>query len=234
MRTCETVLCGGGSATVDSRQPVRRSEIISTAQSGQIPFHQTGGRREGLGSVSVCPMAVVVRPRSLRRSQVPVRASVPAMGGRGLGTRQDPVRSPKTEQPAVLPRTGSQAGLVAQEKTPVLQGSATGCEAVQPGRVPKRRLEQTADSPRRVQVSRTGGAKSGAVDRENARIDPELAEVIEAWDTLPPAIRFPSGPNLTLMTGHDSPQSLLRDTGSIRSAFPKYLYMPFACSSGSA
>ena len=42
------------------------------------------------------------------------------------------VRNP-VQQPAVLPRTGSQAGLVAQEKTPVLQGSATGCEAVQPG-----------------------------------------------------------------------------------------------------
>jgi len=40
-----------------------------------------------------------------------------------------------------------------------------------------------------VQVSRTGGAKSGAVDRENARIDPELVQVIEVWDTLPPAIR---------------------------------------------
>jgi hypothetical protein len=40
-----------------------------------------------------------------------------------------------------------------------------------------------------VQVSETAGAKSGAVDRENAPIDPELAQVIEAWPTLPPAIR---------------------------------------------
>ena len=77
----------------------------------------------------------------------------------------------------------------AHEKTPVLQGSATGCDAVHPGRVPKRGLEQSENSPRRVQVSRTSGAKSGAVDRENARIDPELAQVIEVWDTLPSAIR---------------------------------------------
>ena len=55
--------------------------------------------------------------------------------------------------------------------------------------VPPQGLEQSENFPRRVQVSRTGGAKSGAVDRENARIDPELAQVIEVWDTLPPAIR---------------------------------------------
>ena len=98
------------------------------------------------------------------------------------------VRNP-VQQPAVLPRTGSQPGSTAQEKTPVLQGLATGCEAVHRGRVPKRGLEQSENSPRRVQVSETAGAKSGAVDRENARIDPELAQVIEVWDTLPPGIR---------------------------------------------
>jgi hypothetical protein len=40
-----------------------------------------------------------------------------------------------------------------------------------------------------VQVSRTSGAKSGAVDRENAPNDPELASVIDAWDSLPPDTR---------------------------------------------
>ena len=40
-----------------------------------------------------------------------------------------------------------------------------------------------------MQVSETAGAKSGAVDRVNARIDPELAQVIEAWHTLPPDTR---------------------------------------------
>jgi len=56
-------------------------------------------------------------------------------------------------------------------------------------RVPPEGLEQSEETPRRVQVSETAGAKSGAVDRENAPIDPELAQVIEAWPTLPPAIR---------------------------------------------
>ena len=84
---------------------------------------------------------------------------------------------------------GSQAGCPAHEKTPVLQGFATGCDAVHSGQVPKRGLEQTADSPRRVQVSRTGGAKSGAVDRENVPIDPDLATVTDAWHSLPPDTR---------------------------------------------
>ena len=93
------------------------------------------------------------------------------------------------QHPAVLPRTGSQPELAAHEKTPVLQGFATGCEAVQPGRVPKRGLEQTADSPRRVQVSETGAAKSAAVGDEYASDDPGLAQVTDAWHTLPPDTR---------------------------------------------
>ena len=60
------------------------------------------------------------------------------------------VRNP-VQQAAVSPRTGSQAGSTAQEKTPVLQGSATGCEAVQPGRVPKRGLEP----PREINPTRS-------------------------------------------------------------------------------
>ena len=36
-----------------------------------------------------------------------------------------------------------------------------------------------------VQVSKTTGAKSGAVDRENAPIAPDLETVIDAWYTLP-------------------------------------------------
>ena len=45
------------------------------------------------------------------------------------------------QHPAVLPRTGSQAGLPAHEKTPVLQGFAAGCEVVHTGRVEDRGLE---------------------------------------------------------------------------------------------
>ena len=45
------------------------------------------------------------------------------------------------QQPAVLPRTGSQAGLAAQEKTPVLQGSAAECDVVPVASVPPEGLE---------------------------------------------------------------------------------------------
>jgi len=79
------------------------------------------------------------------------------------------------QQPAVLPRTGSQAGLAEDEKTPVLQGDASGCDHLRDGQVPPAGIEQKPFSSGRVQVSETAGAKSGAVDRENAPIDPELA-----------------------------------------------------------
>ena len=93
------------------------------------------------------------------------------------------------QQPAVLPRTGSQATLAEDEKTPILQGNASGCDHLRDGQVPPAGIEQSADSPRRVQVSETTGAKSGAVDRENAPIDPDLDTVIEVWHSLPPDTR---------------------------------------------
>jgi len=40
-----------------------------------------------------------------------------------------------------------------------------------------------------VQVSKTTGAKSGAVGDDSPPIDLDLVQVIEAWPTLPPAIR---------------------------------------------
>ena len=45
------------------------------------------------------------------------------------------------QQPAVLPRTGSQAGLPAHEKTPVLQGDASGCDHLRDGQVPPAGIE---------------------------------------------------------------------------------------------
>ena len=93
------------------------------------------------------------------------------------------------QQPAVLPRTGSQATLPAHEKTPVLQGFAAGCEVVQSGRVEDRGLEPGEFPCRNTHISGEGGAKSGAVDGENRPIDPDLAQVIEAWHTLPPDTR---------------------------------------------
>jgi hypothetical protein len=38
-------------------------------------------------------------------------------------------------------------------------------------------------------VSGQGGAESGPVGAENAPIDADLARVIEAWDSLPTALR---------------------------------------------
>ena len=93
------------------------------------------------------------------------------------------------QQPAVLPRAGSQSDLALSTQAPVLHGDAANCQKVPEGQAPRVGLEQSENSPRRVQVSETAGAKSGAVDRENATNDPELAQVIEAWPTLPPAIR---------------------------------------------
>ena len=55
--------------------------------------------------------------------------------------------------------------------------------------VPPAGIEQKPFPSGRVQVFETTGAKSGAVDRENARIDPDLASVTDAWHTLPPDTR---------------------------------------------
>ena len=68
-------------------------------------------------------------------------------------------------------------------------GDASGRDHLQDGQVLPAGIEQKPFSSGRVEVSETAGAKSGAVDRENAQIIPDLETVIEAWPTLPPAIR---------------------------------------------
>ena len=93
------------------------------------------------------------------------------------------------QQPAVLPRTGSQSEFALSTQAPVLHGDAADCEKVPERQAPRVGLEQSEDSRRRVQVSETAGAKSGAVDRENGPITPELAGVIDAWHSLPPDTR---------------------------------------------
>ena len=45
------------------------------------------------------------------------------------------------QQPAVLPRTGSQATLATDQKTPVLQGNASGCDHLPDGQVPPAGIE---------------------------------------------------------------------------------------------
>ena len=85
------------------------------------------------------------------------------------------------QQPAVLPRRGrAQPELASHKKIPVLQGFAAGCEVVQSGRVEDRGLEPLASSCRNTHVSREGGAKSGAVDRENGQKIPSGREIAES------------------------------------------------------
>ena len=74
-------------------------------------------------------------------------------------------------------------------KPPVLQGDASGCDHLRDGQVPPAGIEQSENSPRRVTKSGTGAAKSAAVGDDLPPITLDLAQVIEAWPTLPPAIR---------------------------------------------
>ena len=53
----------------------------------------------------------------------------------------------------------------------------------------RRGLEQAASSCKNTVFSGQGGAGSGPVGAENGPIDPDLASVIEAWDSLPTALR---------------------------------------------
>ena len=84
------------------------------------------------------------------------------------------------QHPAVLPRTGSQAGLPAHEKTPVLQGGAAGCEVVQSGRVEDRGLAPGAFPRGHRLVSGQGGSESGSVVAADVTLEAELASVIDA------------------------------------------------------
>jgi hypothetical protein len=89
------------------------------------------------------------------------------------------------QHPAVLPRTGSQATLPADEKTPVLQGFAAGCEVVQSGRVEDRGLEPGPSSSGKTSLSQQGNAESNAFSGD----DPQLQLLIERWPTLSKALQ---------------------------------------------
>jgi hypothetical protein len=92
-------------------------------------------------------------------------------------------------QPAVLPRPGSQSEFALSAQTPVFPRDAADCKKVPERQAPRVGLEQSEDSPRRVQVSETGAAKSDAVGDKYTPDDPDLAQVIDAWHTLPPDTR---------------------------------------------
>ena len=97
------------------------------------------------------------------------------------------------QQPAVLHRTGSQAGSATDQKTSVLQANASGCDHLPDGQVPPAGIEPSdVTSSEKTDLRQTPNqraAKSAAVGDDLPPLDPELAQVIEAWPTLPPAIR---------------------------------------------
>jgi hypothetical protein len=97
------------------------------------------------------------------------------------------------QQPAVMPRTGSQATLAEDKKTPVLQGNASGCDHLPDGQVPPAGIEPSdvtsSENTDLRQTPNQRAAKIAAVGDDLPPIDPELASVNEAWPTLPPAIR---------------------------------------------
>ena len=97
------------------------------------------------------------------------------------------------QQPAVLPRTGSQTDFPQMKQPPVVQGVAGGCTKV-------RNPLAGVDGNRTDSLNHPAGntlrdlvfssaAEFAAVGDENAPIDPDLAQLIEAWPTLPPANR---------------------------------------------
>ena len=97
------------------------------------------------------------------------------------------------QQPAVLPRTGSQTAFPQMKQPPVVQGVAGGCTSVRnplagvDGNRTDSLNHPTGNTLRDLVFS--SAAECAAVGDENAPIDPELAQVIEVWDTLPPTIR---------------------------------------------
>ena len=97
------------------------------------------------------------------------------------------------QQPAVLPRTGSQTDYPQMKQPPVVQGVAGGCTSVRNplAGVDGNRtdsLNHPAGNTLRDPVF-SSAAECAAVGDDLPPIDPELVQVIEVWDTLPPAIR---------------------------------------------
>ena len=89
----------------------------------------------------------------------------------------------------VSPRPDLQAGWGAQKNPPVLQGGASGCDDLPDSQVGDTGLERFGFSAGNIPISGDGGAESGAVGARNAPVEVDLAQVTEAWPTLPEAVR---------------------------------------------
>jgi hypothetical protein len=50
-------------------------------------------------------------------------------------------------------------------------------------------IEPRGNSPKKAALLTEGGAKPGALDPKSTAIDPALTTLIDAWPTLPDAIR---------------------------------------------
>jgi len=100
------------------------------------------------------------------------------------------------QQPAVLPRKGSQPKMTTPGKPAdckALRESAARCEGAVSGSVVPTGFEPGDVTPSEStdlrQTPNQRAAECAAVGDDLSPIDPELASVIEVWDTLPPAIR---------------------------------------------
>jgi hypothetical protein len=101
-----------------------------------------------------------------------VLASCLALSGRFQATSVD--RSGKSTEMAEAARTPENA-----EKNAVFQGNPSGEDGI---RTPREISEKTVGPSE-------SGARSGALAMQSGPIDPDLASVIDAWPTLPEAIR---------------------------------------------
>jgi hypothetical protein len=55
--------------------------------------------------------------------------------------------------------------------------------------VPPQGLERVAKTTGKTGIPDSGGAECGALGAQNAPSDPDLAAVVDAWPTLPEAVR---------------------------------------------
>ena len=109
---------------------------------------------------------------------------------------QDSTLQNALQQPAVLPRTGSQPKMTNPTKPAdckALRTSAARCEGAVSGSVVPTGFEPGDVTPYQPEDLRhtpnQRAAECAAVGDDSSPIDPDLAQVIEVWDSLPPAIR---------------------------------------------
>ena len=94
---------------------------------------------------------------------------------------------------AVWPRTRSQTDFPQMKQPPVVQGVAGGCTEVRNPLAGVDGNQTDSLNPPAGNALRdsvfVSAAECAALGDENAPIDPELAQLLESWSTLPPAIR---------------------------------------------